>query len=155
MMEMPKPTDAHRTLHQFAGKWVGEETMYPSIWDPQGGTPTARTESRVALDGFAVIGDYEQERGGQITFRGHSVFTYNADRKCYVLYWFDSMAGKMEEFTGNFEGNKIALTSKNPMGFARLTHTFPREGSLTTKMEMSQDGTTWKTFFDGMYMRQG
>lgn len=155
MMEMPKPTDAHRTMHQFAGKWAGEEKMYPSMWDPQGGTAVARMDSRVGLEGFVVIGDYEQERGGCICFRGHSVFTYDDNRKCYAMYWFDSMMGKMEEFTGNFDGGKLVMTSKNPMGFARLTYTFPSEGALASKMEMSQDGQTWKTFFDGTYTRKG
>jgi hypothetical protein len=67
-MEMPKPTAAHKQLELLAGDWVGEEIMHPSPWATGGGTATARVRNRVGLDGFAVIQDYVQERGGEPTF---------------------------------------------------------------------------------------
>lgn len=45
------------------------------------------TRGRVALDGFAVISDHEQQRGGQRTFEGHGVCTFDAKSKQVVLYW--------------------------------------------------------------------
>ena len=61
-MEMPRPSDGHRKLEKIANQWEGDETMHPSPWDPQGGKATGRIKSRVALNGFALIYDYEQER---------------------------------------------------------------------------------------------
>ena len=51
-MEMPKPTDVHKKLERLAGKWKGEEKMYPSPWDPNGGIAVGRVNNRPALDGF-------------------------------------------------------------------------------------------------------
>ena len=68
MMEMPKPTEEHNVFHKMAGSWTGEETMYPSPWDPAGGKAVARTSSRVGVDGFALIGDYEQSCGARSRF---------------------------------------------------------------------------------------
>ena len=36
MMEMPKPTEAHDVFRKMASSWTGEETLYPSPWDPAG-----------------------------------------------------------------------------------------------------------------------
>ena len=84
-MEMPKASDGHRKLEKIAGRWEGEETMYPSPWDPKGGKAIGRINSRVALNGFALINDYEQERDGAITFTGHGVFTYDPKADVYSL----------------------------------------------------------------------
>lgn len=61
-MDMPQPTDAHRKLARLAGEWTGEEKVFPSEWDPEGGVALGRTSARVALGEFAVVTDYEQER---------------------------------------------------------------------------------------------
>src|SRR5689334_22163707 len=90
-MEMPKPTDAHKKLNWLTGNWAGEEKMFPSPWDPKGGMAKARIHNRSAIDGFNVVQDYEQEHGGAVNFRGHGVFSYDANQKCYVLHWWDSM----------------------------------------------------------------
>jgi hypothetical protein len=105
MTEMPKPTEAHRKLDCFAGHWTGQERMFPSPWDPQGSTAVGRCNNRVAVDGFVIVHDYEQEREGAINFHGHGVFTYGTAEKSYVLYWWDSMGMATNVFKGNFEGN--------------------------------------------------
>jgi hypothetical protein len=84
-MQMPIPSDGHRKLEKIAGQWEGEEMMHPSPWDPQGGKATGRIRSRVALSGFALIYDYEQERDGKITFTGHGVFTFDSKDDLYTL----------------------------------------------------------------------
>ena len=75
-MEMPKPAPGHLKLERMAGSWEGEEKMPPSQWDPKGGVATGRSKSRVALSGFALITDYEQERDGIVTFSGHGVWMF-------------------------------------------------------------------------------
>ena len=55
-MEMPKPTPEHLMMEKMAGGWEGEEKMFPSQWDPKGGTAVGRMKNRLALNGFALIG---------------------------------------------------------------------------------------------------
>ena len=153
-MEMPKPTDAHKKLERLAGKWKGEEKMYPSPWDPKGGTAVARVNNRPALDGFTVVQDYEQERNGAVTFRGHGVFSYDAMQQCYVLHWWDTMGMPVNEFKGTLEGNILTMTDKKPQGLNRAVFDLRQEGKYNFKMEVSQDGKQWQTFMEGNYLRE-
>ncbi len=90
-MEMPKPTEAHRRLERLVGAWTGQERLHPSPWDPSGGPAVGHVENRAALDGFAVIHDYEQERNGTVTYRGHGIYTWDSTRRQYMMHWWDSM----------------------------------------------------------------
>jgi hypothetical protein len=65
-MEMHKPTDAHRKLGKLIGTgWVKNISPFPS--DPKGNCYRA-IHNRLALNGFVVVQDYEQERNGSINF---------------------------------------------------------------------------------------
>ena len=153
-MEMPKPGPGHKKLEAFAGNWSGDEKMYPSQWDPKGGVAQATINSRSACDGFYVVGDYEQKRGGQVTYRGHSVTGFDAKTQEVVMYWFDSMGMGIDEFRGKFKGDSLALLSKSPMGHHRLTYDMSEKGTLRSKMELSQDGKQWSAMFDGVYHKK-
>lgn len=153
-METPKATEAHRKLERLAGTWVGEETMPPSEWTPEGFTATGRCVTRMALSGFAVIADYRQEHDGRITFEGHGVYTYDPDDGCYKQHWFDSMGSPPEVFRGTFDGDVLSMRSRSPTGHARITSDYSEEGRVVTRMEMSQDGTDWKLAFEGTYIRE-
>ena len=152
-MEMPKPTAGHKKIEILAGSWKGEERMHPSEWDPKGGVAKAKIDSRIGLDGFYVIGDYEQSRDGKVTFRGHSITGYQADSGEVVMHWFDSMGMGVDVFRGKFAGDVLTLQAENPMGKHRLTYDFKEKGTIRSKMEMSKDGKTWKAMFDGVYHR--
>lgn len=152
-MDMPRPSAGHRQLEALAGEWTGEETMHPSAWDPQGGVAEGRTRSRIALEGFAVVTDYEQRRDGVRTFSGHGVFTYDPKADRVSLHWFDCMGSPPEVFTGRFEGERITLAHGGPGMHARLVYDLGSPGEMTTRMEMSPDGAAWSTLFDGQYRR--
>ena len=152
-MDMPKLSADHKKLEKLAGIWKGTEKMYPSAWDPKGGEAQAITHSRLALGGFAVVGDYEQTRGGTCTYQGHAVYTWDAQAKQVVLHWFDSMGQGADEFRGTWTGDRLVLQSKNHMGHWRMTSDYSKAGTLTSGMEMSQDGKTWVKLFDGTYRR--
>ncbi len=152
---MPQPTDAHRSLARLAGQWSGEEQMFPSEWDPQGGVANGRNTARVALGEFAVVTDYEQERDGETVFSGHGVWTVDPndqENEC-VLYWFDSIGMGLEVFRGGWDGDVLTVRSRNPMGHARLTSDLSEPGLVRTLMETSPDGEQWKPMFEGRYRR--
>lgn len=150
-MEMPKPTDAHRKLQKLVGNWHGEERIFPSPWDSQGGTAIGRVQNRLALDGFVVVQDYEQERGGSVNLRGHGVFSWEATEQCYVMHWWDSMGMPPNVFRGNFQGDVLILTSKDQHGHSRATFDYHEQDRYSFKMEVSQDGNQWYTFMEGSY----
>ncbi|MGD8276415.1 MAG: DUF1579 family protein [Gemmatimonadota bacterium] len=151
-MAMPQPTEHHRKLERLTGRWEGTETMHPSPWDPKGGQATGRNDSRFALDGFAVITDYEQERDGAITFRGHGVMTWDAKAECYTLHWFDSMGSPPEVFRGNFDGDVLTVSHGGAM-HVRLTWDFTTDGIMRSGMQTSQDGEVWTPLFECDYRR--
>lgn len=153
-MEMPTPSSGHEKLKMLVGRWHGVETMHPSPWDPKGGSAVGRNNHRLALNGFALISDYEQERDGAITFRGHGVMTYDPGEARYVLHWFDSLGSPPEVFQGDFEGDVLTLAHGGPGMHARLIYDLTREGILGARMEMSPEGADWATFFECDYERQ-
>lgn len=152
-MEMPKPSPGHAELERLAGRWEGGETMHPSQWDPKGGTAMGRMTSRMALDGFALISDYEQERDGAVTFSGHGVFTFAPDSGLYSLHWFDCIGSPPEHFTGGFEGDRLVLAHGGPGMHARMTYDLATAGVMLSRMEMSPDGAAWGTLFEARYER--
>ena len=152
-MGMPQPSAGHRQLEKLAGHWEGEERLYPSPWDPAGGMATGRMQSRFALDGFALIIDYEQERGGKVTFAGHGVFTFDPKEELYTLSWFDCMGSPPEIFKGRCVNDVLTVAHGGPGMHARLTYDFSEGGMISKTMEISQDGQAWSRFFDGQLKR--
>jgi hypothetical protein len=150
-MDMPKPTAAHRRLEKFVGSWNGDERMLPSPWDPAGGMAIGRVRNARALDGFAVVQDYEQERDGRVTFRGHGVFWWDSQSNACVLHWFDSMGQAPNEFRGTFEADVLTLVSRSPQGQSRSTWDFSQPGRYEHRLEMSPDGAQWTTLMEGSY----
>ncbi len=154
-MEMPKPQEEHRKLQALAGNWVGEETIYPSPWDPKGGTATARVQSRLDLDGFFLITDYVEERGGRASYRGHGVFGWDPEEKCYTMHWFDSTGGVAPApARGRWEGNRLSFEQRTPMGHSRYTYDLDGEGRYALRIENSQDGKQWTPFMEARYTRK-
>lgn len=143
-----------RKIKRIAGTWVGEERIHPSPWDPKGGIAIGRVQNRLALDSFAVVQDYEQERNGEVNFRGHGVFTWNQSERCYALYWFDSMGFPPNVFKENFENDVLTLSTKDLKGHSRAIFDFSSDGSYKYRMDVSQDANQWYTFMEGTYERK-
>ena len=152
-MDMPKPSPGHLLLEKLAGFWEGEETMHPSQWDPKGGVAIGRNKHVVALGGFALFADYEQERDGAITFSGHGVYTYDPKEDRFTLHWFDSLGSPPEVFVGRFEGDILTLSHGGPGMHARMTYDLSHPGTMRGKMEMAKDGKDWKVLFEATYRR--
>jgi len=153
-MNMPQMSDAHRRLHCLVGTWSGDEKLSPSPWDPTGGPAAGKSVNRAILDGFAVIHDYEQYRNGQVSFKGHGVFTWKAQENAYYLHWFDSMATTVNTYRGQFDGDMLSLESVDPNMKSRAVFDFGLPDSYTFRMDVSPDGAQWMTFMEGRYARQ-
>jgi hypothetical protein len=154
-MEMPKPQAEHQRLSKFAGTWVGEEKLFPSPWDPKGGTATAKVEAQMGLDGFFLITNYTETREGQVTYRGHGVSSYDQDEKCYVMFWFDSIGVvSPSPAKGKWEGSRLIYTHQTKMGHSRYTYDLQGEGRYKFTIENSQDGQQWAPFMEAHYTRK-
>jgi hypothetical protein len=153
-MQMPTPTAAHLRLERLVGKWRGEERVHPSPFDPVGGPAVGRVDNRMALDGFAVIQDYEQERGGRVAFRGHGVFRFDPSRNLYALTWFDSAGQPPSEFWGTFEGEVLTVTQVTAQGQVRASWDLRDPNRYTYQMDVSADGRSWAPFMSGSYVRE-
>lgn len=156
-MEMPRPGAAHRELARFVGSWTSEETMHPSPWDPKGGTAEARSEYRLACDGFFLVCDYEQLRGGEVTFRGHGVYGWDAERQKHTMRWFDSMGvDPGAPALGAFDGDTLVFERETRAGRSRYTYRFESPDRFTFGIESSRDGgASWSTLLESVYTRAG
>jgi hypothetical protein len=153
MQGMPTVTDGHRKLHVFAGEWIGDETLADSPWGP-GGPARGKSTGRVVCDGFWVANDYEQECGGKVTFRGHGVFGYDAEKEQYVWWWVDSMGMVPQPVWGTWKGNTLTFLAAAPQGEGRFTYVFDGPDHYTFKIENSFDGgKTWNAFMTSAYRR--
>lgn len=153
-MEMPSIQEHHKKLKDLAGSWSGQETMHPSPWDPKGGTATGKIESRVDLDGFFLISDYLQERGGQVSYRGHGVYGWDPAERCYMMYWFDSIGIPGTAARGQWNGNTLSFEHRTPMGYSRYVYVMERDGRYSFRIDNSQDGKNWSCFMEGTYNRK-
>jgi hypothetical protein len=153
-MEMPKPGEAHIRLHKLAGRWTGDETLHPAPWDPAGGPASAAVENRVVLDGFVVVQEYQQTRGGAPNFAGHGMFWWDAAAGEYVMTWVDSVMGVPAEYRGDFEGDVLRLMNALPGGgYARASFDLSAPDRYVFLMEMSPDGSAWAPAIEGSYAR--
>ena len=152
---MPQPSENHRKLRALAGDWTGTETLSPSPWGP-GGSATGKMSYRVDLDGFFLVGDYVEEKDGQVAYRGHSVFGWDDKQQNYVWWWLDSMGSiPSAPSRGKWEGDTLTFESKGEQGESRYTYKFLGEGKyrmvLANRFPGQQDFTT---FMEGTYTRR-
>lgn len=151
-MEMPRPGAAHAQLAKLVGEWTGDEKLHPSPWDPQGGTAVGKVSNRLALDGFALVQDYQQLRGGQVTFAGHGVFWFDPEKSITTLHWWDTMGGALNVFTGRFTGDELVMDTVGPMGHLRCRFSV-RGVTYQFTMEVSPDGKQWFPSMEGSYRK--
>jgi len=151
-MDMPQPGAPQKQLARLAGTWSGEEKIAPSPWDEKGGVATGKVVNRVALDGWVVVQDYEQTRDGQVSFKGHGVFSFDPERNLTVLEWYDSVSGGPSAFTGTWKGDTLTLTGASGGGQGRCTFDVGG-GGYKFAMDVSQDGRQWAPFMSGTYRK--
>jgi hypothetical protein len=151
---MSQPTEQHTRLQAFVGTWNGEDTLFPSPWDPHGGTATTTYSGRLAMNDFFVVGDDVQEREGYDVYRAHKVFGWDAAEQTYTLYFFDSTGqNPAAPARGAWEGNRVTFQQATPTGYVRYSYTFTQDDEYTFQMSTSEDGEQWTPFIEGIYRR--
>ncbi|HEX7030393.1 MAG TPA: DUF1579 family protein [Gammaproteobacteria bacterium] len=148
-MENPEPKREHRELEKLAGHFSGTERMHASSWNDAEKKGRAITDARVALDGFAVVQDYEQKLDDGTYFAGHGVFRYDTASDTYELHWFDSDGGPERIFRGGMADNMLVLTARAGEAWQRLTYDFQLEGGYRFRLETSEDGNDWQLALEG------
>jgi hypothetical protein len=151
-MDMPRPNDSNRKLERLVGTWSGEETMHPSPYAP-GGKYTGKVRNTRALDGFAVIQDYDQEKDGKVGFRGHGIFRFDQASGKYQMIWFDTFGVGASHMEGTFEGDVLTLQMKASQGHVRATWHLSKLDEYGYLMEVSGDGSHWSPFIEATYRR--
>ncbi len=140
---------ATRTEYRQFDFWIGE-------WDVKAGGQQAGTNSvQLILNKCVLLENWTGARGGT----GKSFNIYNAARGKWQQTWVDS-SGNVLEFYGEFKDGAMRLVGENlgPNGgkiINKLTF-FPLEdGRIRQLWESSRDdGKTWTTVFDGLYIRK-
>lgn len=152
-MEMPTPGEAHRVFELMAGKWEGDEKMYPQPWAAEGADGQAKIENRLALGGFVLVQDYVQHQHGRAVFEGHGVLSWDDGAKQYVMHWWDSMGMPPNVFRGGMVGGVLVMTSDFPGGQGRSTWDFRDAGKYTFRMEILGPNGAASPMMDGSYRR--
>ena len=150
---LPQPGPAHERLLRFVGRWSGAEQMAPSPWGP-GGTATGRTHCRRGLDGLALIQEYEQEKDGQVVFRGHGVLLIEPDTQDVLWWWFDSFGFPPgDPARGRWDGDVLLFDKASPMGESRYRYDFAGDRYRFTIENRFPGQTEFAEFMHGDYSR--
>lgn len=153
-MEMPRPGSEHeRLFSRLQGDWSGPEWLAPSPWG-EGGAATGRTRCHVALDGLALIQEYEEEKDGGICFRGHGIFLIEPGSGDVLWWWFDSMGFPPDPARGRWEGETLLFEKKTPRGEARYRYEFSGNDAYRFTIENRFPGQAdFSEFMHGDYRR--
>jgi hypothetical protein len=151
---MPTVSAEQKHLNQlFTGTWQGEETLYPSEWDPKGGPAFGTWVCHASLDGFCLLIDYIEERAGKIVYRGHGIHGWDAETQTFCAYWFDNIGVMPKQPTrAKLEGNRYAYTSDGAHGFTRMTYEWAGD-AFEFRIDTSRDGQAWAPMHVGRYTR--
>ena len=128
--------------------WIGE-------WDVQARGQHAGTNSVQLILGKCVV--FENWTGAR-GMNGKSFNVYNAAKGKWQQTWVDDR-GVVLELTGEFKDNAMRLAGEVVRNGQKILHKltfFPLEGGRVRQLwESSQDdGKTWSTVFDGLYVRK-
>lgn len=142
------PCDAP-TYKQF-DFWVGEWNVF------NGDTQVGVNNIQKILGGCVLLENWKDAKGRE----GKSVNTYNLQKGRWQQTWVDD-SGNVLEFVGvlvkegvmEFRAESLAKTGEKVQH--RMTFTKLSDNRLRQLLEQSRDnGTTWKSGFDGAYQRR-
>lgn len=147
-------TEAQQKLAALVGDWTGKVTVPPNPDLPGGATAESRICSRLKLNDWFVVSDYEQTGLAETPYTAHGVHGWDSKKEKYTFYWFDSDGWDPgAPALGDWVENTLQLTEKTSMGPTRFTYTFDGPDQYTLEVENSTDGQNWKILFTEEFQR--
>ena len=139
----------------MTGKWKAEMTM---MMGPQEEKGSSTVEGRLSLGGRYVEADHTYASPSLGKMVGKQMMGYNAEKKSFYAYWFDSMGDGALEMWGNWSGNKLVMTGKPfempgmPPMVMRATYTKHSDTKYDFLLE-HQQGDKWAPLMKGTYTK--
>ena len=148
-------SEDYARLELLSGAWIGEDTLYPSPLNPEGGKALVRYQNELILDGFVLTSDCIQERDGQPVYRGFGTFGWNEEQRCYLMMWADNQEGMAPCLArGVWTTDGFSFEDADEYGCTRYTYDFLDEGELKIRQEFTGDGELWTPLQEGRYIRE-
>lgn len=149
-----KPSDAHRRLDVFVGKWHAEGTSYADgqrAEDPRAaGVPWTSDESYEWLPGGFFVLHRWDAMAGEREFKGTEIIGYDEADGGYFTRFFDN-AGFHPEYQVSLQGNVWSFAE----AATRARVTVSDDGRLTFNWEWRQPGSDWLPLCDRVATRVG
>lgn len=140
-------TENHQAFDFWIGTWNVTNTD---------GTPAGKNNITKIEDNCVLRENWTSAKGN---YTGTSYNFYNAQKKQWEQIWIDNQGGNLH-LKGNRVENQMILMSDevlSPKGqkyVNRVTWTLNKDGSVRQHWETSADQKTWKTVFDGLYVKE-
>jgi len=158
--EPPAPAPCSSPEHRAFGFWVGDWTV------TQAGSPAGTNRVRWIDQGCAISESWTSASGD---FTGHSLNFFDPATGDWHQVWVDSggailrLRGGLENGPELAEGAHLRVmvlrgVSRDAEGKAvrnRITWTPTNQDGVRQHWEISSDGESWETVFDGLYERSG
>lgn len=152
---VPAPKEL-KLLSFMKGNWDVDLKMYEGgkMVGPAKGTMTIQD----SLDGMYIEARHETDMGG-MKMKGLQLTSYDASKKQFMAYWFDSMGPGGLEMRGTLKGQTLTLESKmstfpgmpGKMAF-RATQSLKSANQMFFRLEMNQ-GKGWGKMLEGTMNR--
>ena len=112
MMAAGSPSEGHKALEPFVGKWnyTGQWWMSP---DTAPESMTGSADNSLIFGGRFLKQEFRGEAQGQPPFEGLGYTGYDNIRKEYQTVWFDNMATGIMTGTGAFDAATKTLTNQS------------------------------------------
>ena len=110
--ELPKPGPEFDAFKPDVGSWDVEIKTWAGPGQP---TVTKGKETNRMLGGFWLLSDFQGNMMG-LDFRGHGVYSYDAEKKQYFGTWVDSLSPNKMDMTGSHDkaNNTMTYTGMAP-----------------------------------------
>ena len=141
-MALQRPGPEFDALKSDLGTWDVEIRTWGGAGEP---TVTMGKETNRMLGGFWLLSDFQGDMMGMV-FKGHGIYSYDAEKKHYVGTWVDSLSAKKMDMIGKHDQDNQTMTYE---GMAPGVDGTPTKHVLTTQYK--NDGTRVMT----MHMKAG
>lgn len=139
----------------MVGTWKGQLTMY---WMGKESKGPGTVVSKMSLGGRYLESDHTYVVD-KMTMSGKQMLTYDANKKTWVSYWFDSAEAGAMEMKGQFK-NGVLVGESGEMEMAgmpgkfRMRATYKRidDKHVDFLLEMNQ-GDKWSPMMKGRYTK--